>query len=781
MKRFIDKHPVLRRLVYFFPVQLLLVQLKKNHLILLFWLLLFGFITQVMATRYGVGYLFVDPEYMDEVGFLSYFIVGFSCGGFIMAYNISCYIQNAYRFPFLATLSHPFIKFCHNNFIIPLAFLTVYVCEIVSFLGKESVPAGEQLLFVFAFVSGVCIFISMGFLYFIYTNKDISKLYGVKCEGEESPGKRRRVRRLVLRRDKSWKNIDLTREARDWHIETYMAFPFRIRLARSFDHYDKEMLIHVFRQNHNNAVFFEALVLITLLLLGSFRDVPVFMIPAGASIFLLFTLYLVMSAVLYTWFRGWSNAVFFGLFVLFNWAHQYDLLSNQTRAYGMDYTAAPVEYSNERLHYYDTVRSWRNEDSLSTIAMLERWKAKNSGGDSAFKPKLVIFNCSGGGLRSSLWSLYTLQQGDSATGKKLLSHTAAIFGSSGGMLGAAYLREQLLRQQEGEPVRYDDPELREHISTDILNPMAFSIAVNDWFLPFQKFEVEGQKFSKNRAYAFEQKFHENTLHSLDKSLSDYKLPEAEAKIPMMVFSPTVVNDGRRLVISAQGVSYLTQSLPGGRIGYNKLPDGIEFSRFFKDQGADKVRFSSVLRMNATFPYVTPITALPSTPQVEVFDAGMRDNYGLVNALRFLYVFRNWIEANTSGVVILQTRDKSKEQAVEPQESNTIMRALGRPMSSFYGNLFVVQDYNVDRELEYAGQWCRTRIDVLDFELQNESPDRISLSWHLTKREKAKVIASMKAAGNMKALKRLQELMSEEMPVTPLNAQAGKAGDDAVNN
>src|SRR5688572_21918400 len=96
-----------KRVTYFFPFQLLFVHFKKNPLLLLFWLIMFGFITKSLAARYGVPYLFLNPEYLDEVSFFSYLLVGLTCGGFIMAFNISSYIMNSFRFPFLATLSYP--------------------------------------------------------------------------------------------------------------------------------------------------------------------------------------------------------------------------------------------------------------------------------------------------------------------------------------------------------------------------------------------------------------------------------------------------------------------------------------------------------------------------------------------------------------------------------------------------------------------------------------------------------------------------------------------------
>ena len=115
----IRKHTTFRRFFYSFAFRLLLLDFKKNQLLLIFWLVFFGIITNSVAPRYGVAYLFWGPEYFDKMSFYSYFITGFACGGFIMAYNIASYIKNGFRFPFLATLRNPFMKYCLNNFLLP--------------------------------------------------------------------------------------------------------------------------------------------------------------------------------------------------------------------------------------------------------------------------------------------------------------------------------------------------------------------------------------------------------------------------------------------------------------------------------------------------------------------------------------------------------------------------------------------------------------------------------------------------------------------------------------
>ncbi|MGL5891671.1 MAG: patatin-like phospholipase family protein, partial [Bacteroidia bacterium] len=377
--------------------------------------------------------------------------------------------------------------------------------------------------------------------------------------------------------------------------------------------------------------------------------------------------------------------------------------------------------------------------------------------DSLLKPKLIVFNCSGGGLRSALWTMRTMQHIDSVTGGNLMKSTALICGSSGGMLGAAYMRELWLRQQNNNSENCSDPKHLRAISSDILNPMSVSIAVNDWFLPLRSVTVNNQRFSRNRAFEFEQQLLRNTDSIFDKSLSEYREDERSARIPMMVFAPTIAADGRKLVISSQPVSWLTQEQPGKNVSYQPLPDGVEFSRFFEKQGAADVRFSSVLRMNATFPYITPLTELPSNPVIEVFDAGMRDNFGTDNALLFLHTFRKWIEENTSGVIIVQTRDRNKVRNPQPQRKTTIAASFSRPLNSFYGNLFSVQNYNQNRQLDYASSWLNCPLNVIDFELEHATREPIALSWHLTQREKLQVISSVSLPENKTATARFTEI------------------------
>jgi hypothetical protein len=751
------KSHLFRNIFYSFSFRLFLIDLKKNQFLLVFWLILFGFVTNSMSAKYGVPFLFLGPEYKDKLSFLSYFVVGFSCGGFIMAYNIASYIKNGFRFPFLATMVNPFMRFCLNNYLIPFVFVIVYSINIFNFLKEENVFSNLEVLgLIFAFILGNLVFIFIAFTYFFRTNKDIFKMYGILSKPMKDDKEAFRIRR---NNKSGLRNPNLIKESRDWYVETFITWPLRIKLVRPVRHYKKEMLMAVFRQNHRNASFFQAITLISLIALGLLRHHTVFEIPAGASLFLLFTVFIMIFSSLYSWFRGWSPMIVILLVLLISYLHKVEFLAGASKAYGLEYDVPPVAFSNERMHAYENNTQIRDKDIAQMLRTLECWKKKNSiPGDTVHKPKLILINTSGGGSRSTLWTFYALSYLDSLTKGRLLSETELITGSSGGMVGAAYLRELYLKQQEGKIKTIYNEDYLNNISKDILNPVAFSIATSEWFVHLQKYKVGNEYYVQDRGYAFESKLNENTEVFVGKTLGDYAQPEANAKIPMMVFSPSIVNDGRKLLISSQGISYLAQDMPETHFEGKELCNSIEYSRFFEPQKPQNTLFTSVLRMSATFPYISPLVLLPSEPRIEVMDAGLRDNYGLETSLRFIEVFNDWIARNTGGVVIIQMRDKHMESPVEDNPPQTLFQSLSRPMGSFYGNLFGVQDLNQNIEIQSADKWVKSHVTIVRFELQNEINDRISLSWHLTHKEKRKVFHSLQMPENQESVKKIKELL-----------------------
>ena len=168
----------MRKLIFFLPIQLLLANLKRNHLLLILWLILFGFVSKGLASKYGIHHLFLAPEYLNHVSFWSYAIVGLAIGGFVMTFNISSYIINSRRFPFIAALKKPFVKFCINNSLLPFIFLVYYILQIIHYqIEYEKSSSSDIAIYISALLIGYSISIILSLTYFSSTNRNIFKIF----------------------------------------------------------------------------------------------------------------------------------------------------------------------------------------------------------------------------------------------------------------------------------------------------------------------------------------------------------------------------------------------------------------------------------------------------------------------------------------------------------------------------------------------------------------------------------------------------------------------------
>ncbi|MBL0126028.1 MAG: patatin-like phospholipase family protein [Flavobacteriales bacterium] len=770
-----------RRVIYFFPLQLLLLHVKKNHMLLLAWLLLFGFVTESLGVKYGVPYLFLYPEYFGQVGFLSYAITGFTLGGFITAFNLYSYVMHGYRFPFIATIARPFLKFNVNNGIIPGLFVLTYLWNAARFqYTKELIPAADIAIHLSGFVSGVLLFLAIALLYFTRTNTDIVKMLG-KTPEEYRPAEPlmdilgpvhepTAIPRRPEERRKAMRWLRRQQRTEKWRVETYLTPRMRIMLARSSAHYDKEILRDVLWQNHINGSIFEIGLVLSFILLGAFSEVPLFAIPAGASAFLLFTIVLMVISALFSWMQGWTGTVIIVVLLVLNTVSRYtESFLYDTNAYGVDYEGPPAKYDRATIAALANDTAAMQADAQAMLATLEKWKADNAryavGGA---KPKMLVINTSGGGLRSMLWTFRCLQVADSLLDGSLMDRTAFVTGSSGGLIGAAYFR-QLYQQDERYHVHSrSDAVLLDELSGDILNPVAFSFVTNDMFIRYRKVHDGPREYTMDRAYAFERRLNQNTRGFLDVRMGELAAAERNAEIPMLVVSPVSINDGRRLVIAAQPAAFLTAITPQARLNVPSQPEAIEFRRLFADHEPDSLKLSSALRMNASFPYITPVTTLPSEPAMRVMDAGIRDNYGYRNTLMFLYTFRDWIAANTSGVIILQLRDTQKDLEVKSASGSFFGRMLD-PVGSVYDNFVRVQDQDYDLMLKLFTGQPQAPLEVIDIHLRHGTDEQISLSWHLTKLERSRVLRTISAPMNSSAFQRLRTALTAGSQAPDANA------------
>jgi hypothetical protein len=743
-----------RRLYYSFPLRLLALHLR-NHVILIgLWVSLGAFSSGLAGRFFGMHYLMLTPEYLGSVGILSFFLTGAAFGAFCMIWNLTTYLLSADRFPFLATLDAPFTKFCINNSLLPLAFLLLYLSATIWFQWHDELTKHwDILLNVAGFVSGMATLICILALYLYFTNKDIATFLRPGGKFYPKPGGK-----LLIKGQRIPTLLEIQSGATRWRVDTYLSERGHVRLVRSVAHYPQEMLQEVFRQNHFNAVAVQLIALMLLVWLGIYMDRDWARIPTAATIFILGSIFMSVFGAVSYWFRKWSLLVFLILLFIINLLTGMGFMNYRNKAYGLNYSCSsrvPYNYA-----YFEGLCTPKKiaQDKAAIIHILENWLRKNQTAQNP-KPKMLFICVSGGGMRSAAWTTQCLQQVDKASRGKLLQQTALITGASGGMLGAAYIREALLRKRSDAETDIYSPQLFENITKDLLNPITFGIAANDLFYPWTTFEYGGQEYRQDRGYLLERQLLENTDGFLGRKIAEYRKPERDASIPMMIVSPFVLNDGRRLLISPQGTSYLMKP-PAQRPLASQLEiDGIDFGAMFQDYQSDSLAISSALRMNCTYPLILPNVWLPTEPAVEVLDAGLRDNYGMGLAVRFIQNFEDWIKENTGGVILVEMRCWAKVESISQSNRKGVIENLFSPADAV-ANITTMQDYDQDADVALLqGILGRNMLQAVHFYYRPVRKQReASMSLHLSRREKIDISEAFFSPDNKANLRALIEML-----------------------
>jgi hypothetical protein len=392
------------------------------------------------------------------------------------------------------------------------------------------------------------------------------------------------------------------------------------------------------------------------------------------------------------------------------------------------------------------------------IHILDNWKKKQ---DSEV-PLMIVISTSGGGHRSATFTMKVLQQLDSITHGQIMKKTFLITGASGGMIGAAYFRELYLQQEKGNNIRLQDKTYVDDIAGDLLNPVFSSLFARDLISPAQKFSVGPYKYVKDRGYAFEQKLNFDTRGFLDKQIKDYAEDEKEANIPLMFFNSVVTRDGRKMLISTQPVRFMMQGRQDTARIPTMDPDIIDFTSFFAKQDPGNLRVLSALRMNATFPIVLPNVWLPSDPVIDVMDAGLRDNYGQETALRFLESFDDWIRKNTSGVLLIQIRDREAGGWEAPYVSDNITDHITKPFLLLQHNWYKMMEFFQNDMLSYYAEMKEHNLYKIIFQYATTSEEnKAALNFHLTQREKNDIILSVNNPSNKTNFDKLLRFMDKK--------------------
>jgi hypothetical protein len=279
-------------------------------------------------------------------------------------------------------------------------------------------------------------------------------------------------------------------------------------------------------------------------------------------------------------------------------------------------------------------------------------------------PKLVVVAASGGGIRAAVWACAVLEQLEALQPRAFPAQLRLISGASGGMVGAAYYVAQRALAPDQFAAGIDPTRpcpLARAMARDSLRPVVSTMLFNDlpsiWW-PFPRWPFLGYR---DRGRSLELAWAHNTAATagqvdspLDRPLRDLSQAEADCRVPVLIFSPMLVEDARRLLISNLDLTDLCATYPTHAPGNVFSVSAVEFFKLLPHARAS-FKLGTAARMNASFPIVSPAVFLPTNPLRRVVDAGYYDNYGIDLAAEWLYRHLDAVRQHTSGVLILEVR------------------------------------------------------------------------------------------------------------------------------
>lgn len=435
------------------------------------------------------------------------------------------------------------------------------------------------------------------------------------------------------------------------------------------------------------------------------------------------------------------------------------------------------------------VGQWEMVRLLNNAEVLQSWRHVVGRRWQEGKPKLVIVTLSGGGIRASVWTSVVLRKLEAALGADFPYHIRLITGASGGMVAGSYYATSLAPPPpavlaggrasfaELHGVAIDD--FVDRMATDQLDAVAGRMLFGDVpaaLAPFARESDRGRTLERTWI-----RWTGGPSSPLGRPLQSYAADERMGWRPSLVFTPMMVEDGRRLLISNLDLAFATRNVGGlliepssRKIERPTIQGGdfdlsiheeddvfslsaVEFFRLFPD--AHEFQVTTAIRMSASFPWVSPAINLPTLPPRRVVDAGYYDNYGVNLTALWLSKMSGWLRENTSGVLVVQVRDKVSQGArteidfdrVGDDESPVDRLVWHGASKLLRPGLQAITTPLIG--LTNARQWTMAfrndeQVDLQDLLFDDERgrdffrtvvfecPVDVSLSWKLTEREKA---------------------------------------------
>ncbi len=244
---------------------------------------------------------------------------------------------------------------------------------------------------------------------------------------------------------------------------------------------------------------------------------------------------------------------------------------------------------------------------------------------------------------------------------------------------------------------------------------------------------------------------------VDFSFKDLLPLEAGGKIPSLIVSPALSDDGRRVLFSNLEISRLCQAVRGIDNGSwaPATHPSLDGRQLLSDQCYEEIPLRRFLRLNATFPLISPPASFNVAPKpIHFVDAGYYDVHGASVALEWLREY--WLPAirennpNAPRHVIVIELDayprfgprgeKEREPTFVGEALDHLLHEIKYPLNGLMkrsrANGFR-NDEALEGFLEVYGEPEDGRRTVIQcFRFTNI--ERASLSWKLSEAEKKRI-------------------------------------------
>jgi hypothetical protein len=381
---------------------------------------------------------------------------------------------------------------------------------------------------------------------------------------------------------------------------------------------------------------------------------------------------------------------------------------------------------------------------------------------------LVIVCASGGGIQAAGWTAQVLTglQDKELLGKSFTKAIGLISSVSGGSVGMMYYLDRFIDESDTTYSAEKPKSIFDSATQDSLDAVGWGLAYLDlWRFIGLPFLINPKV---DRGTAVEIDWQGEMLNpKKQKTLATWRKQIFAGDLPIPVFNATLVEDGRRFLISPMTFENFSKKQ---YVDFNTLYQGYDMN------------VVTAARLSATFPYVSPICRsdqdIPNK-NYHIADGGYFDNSGFVTAAEWL---NEWLkperDLNIKRVLMLQINafpeSPAKEQA--QGDGGWFMATLGPLLAMFKVRDPVSADRNTTEANLLIKKWERWKDEIekkhqveiqyfpIYFPGKKDAPEfyknnryQPPLSWRLTDQEKQAIKDgwnAIKRKPNIEAIRKL---------------------------